>query len=74
MQKVRYLEDIHGDHNEETALVRKLTEQMQSMNGASQLLPRELISNITHGLSASELADTISHYINSDLVERKDFG
>lgn len=68
--KVRYLEDIHGDPNEETALVRKLTEQMQSMNGASQLLPRELISNITHGLSASELADTIGHYINSDLVER----
>lgn len=69
--KVRYLEDIHGDSNEETALVRKLTEQMQSMNGASQLLPRELISNITHGLSASELADTIGHYINSDLVERE---
>ena len=68
---VRYLEDIHGDPNEETALVRKLTEQMQSMNGASQLLPRELISNITHGLSASELADTIGHYINSDLVERE---
>lgn len=44
---------------------------MQSMNGASQLLPRELISNITHGLSASELADTIGHYINSDLVERE---
>lgn len=69
--KVRYLEDIHGDPNEETALVRKLTEQMQSMNGASQLLPGELISNITHGLSASELADTIGHYINSDLVERE---
>lgn len=69
--KVRYLEDIHGDPNEETALVRKLTEQMQSMNGASQLLPRELISNITHGLSASELADTFGHYINSDLVERE---
>lgn len=69
--KVRYLEDIHGNPNEETALVRKLTEQMQSMNGASQLLPRELISNITHGLSASELADTIGHYINSDLVERE---
>ena len=48
-----------------------MTEQMQSMNGASQLLPRELISNITHGLSASELADTIGHYINSDLVERE---
>ncbi len=69
--KVHYLEDIHGDPNEEIALVRKLTEQMQSMNGASQLLPRELISNITQGLSASELADTIGHYINSDLVERE---
>lgn len=44
---------------------------MQSMNGASQLLPRELISNITNGLSASELADTIGHYINSELVERE---
>ena len=44
---------------------------MQSMNGASQLLPRELIANITNGLSASELADTIGHYINSELVERE---
>lgn len=69
--KVRYLEDIHGDQNEEIALVRRITEQMQSMNGASQLLPRELISNITNGLSASELADTIGHYINSELVERE---
>ena len=41
------------------------------MNGASQLLPRELIANITNGLSASELADTIGHYINSELVERE---
>ena len=44
---------------------------MQSMNGANQLLPRELIANITSGLSASELADTIGHYINSELVERE---
>ena len=30
-----------------------------------------MISNITNGLSASELADTIGHYINSELVERE---
>lgn len=69
--KVRYIEDIRGDENEETALVRKITEQMQSINRNVQLFPREIFSNISQGLSASELADTIGHYINVDLSERQ---
>ncbi|MBP3276895.1 MULTISPECIES: endopeptidase La [Kandleria] len=69
--KVEYLEDVFGDENEETALVRKITEQMQFINRTAGLFPRELFANISQGLSASELADAIGHYMNIDLNERQ---
>lgn len=65
------INDIHGDENEEIALVRKISSQMQYMNRNVQLLPRELLSNITQGLSAGELADTIGHYMNIEIHERQ---
>ncbi|WP_281678927.1 endopeptidase La [Eggerthia catenaformis] len=65
------INDIHGDENEEIALVRKISSQMQYMNRNVQLMPRELLSNITQGLSASELADTIGHYMNIEIHERQ---
>ncbi len=69
--RVKYLEDIPGDPNEETALVRKITEQMQYINRNVNLFPRELYANISQGLSASELADAIGQYMNIDLNERQ---
>lgn len=68
---VKVLDDIRGDVNEETALVRRVTDQMQSISRNVQLFPRELFNNISQGLSAGELADTIAHYINIDLEERQ---
>ena len=65
------INDIHGDENEEIALVRKISSQMQYMNRNVQLMPRELLSNITQGLSAGELADTIGHYMNIEIHERQ---
>ena len=65
------INDIHGDENEEIALVREISSQMQYMNRNVQLLPRELLSNITQGLSAGELADTIGHYMNIEIHERQ---
>lgn len=69
--RVRYVEDIPGDENEEKALVRKITEQMQYINRNANLFPRELYANITQGLSASELADAIGQYMNIELEERQ---
>lgn len=69
--KVKYLEDIHGDKTEEIALVRKLTEQMQSMNKNLQMFPREVFSSLSQGMSASALADTIGQYINVELQTKQ---
>lgn len=69
--KTKYLEDISGDKNEEIALVRKVSAQMQSMNRNLQMFPREVFSNISQGMTASALADTIGQYINIELPTKQ---
>lgn len=69
--KTKYLEDIHGERTEEIALVRKVSDQMQNMNKNLQMFPREVFSNLSQGMSASELADTIGQYINVELTTKQ---
>lgn len=68
---VNVLEDQAGDHNEELAYVRKITEQMQTMSKNMQSFPREVLTTLSQGLSASELADTVGQYINIELPIRQ---
>lgn len=70
--KTKYLEDIHGDHVEEIALVRKITDQMQSMHKNLQVFPREVFASLSQGMSASALADTIGQYINVELKTKQE--
>ena len=67
----KYLEDIPGDKNEEIALVRKVSSQMQSMSKNLQMFPREVFANLSQGMSASALADTIAQYINVELKTKQ---
>lgn len=67
----KYLEDIPGDKNEEIALVRKVSSQMQSMSKNLQMFPREVFANLSQGMSASALADTIGQYINVELKTKQ---
>lgn len=69
--KTKYLEDIHGDRTEEIALVRKITDQMQTMHKNLQIFPREVFSSLSQGMSASALADTIGQYINVELPTKQ---
>ena len=69
--KTKYLEDIHGDRAEEIALVRKLTDQMQTMHKNLQVFPREVFFFFSQGMSASALADTIGQYINVELKTKQ---
>ena len=69
--KVKYLEDIVGDRTEELALVRKVTDQIQSMNRNLHMFPREVFANLSQGMSASALADTIGQYINIELPTKQ---
>ena len=69
--KVKYLEDVVSDPTEEIALVRKVSEQMQSMNRNLQMFPREVFANLSQGMSAGALADTIGQYINVELPTKQ---
>ena len=69
--KTKYLEDIHGDRTEEIALVRKITDQMQTMHKNLQVFPREVFASLSQGMSASALADTIGQYINVELKTKQ---
>ncbi len=69
--KTRYLEDIIGDKNEEVALIRKISDQMQSMSKNLQMFPREVFSNISQGMKPSALADTIGQYINVEIATKQ---
>lgn len=69
--KTKYLEDIHGDRAEEIALVRKITDQMQTMHKNLQVFPREVFTSLSQGMSASALADTIGQYINVELKTKQ---
>ena len=65
------LEDTYGDKNEELALVRRISDQMQSMNKKLQMFPKEIFSTLSQGMSASALADTIGQYIQLELNVRQ---
>ncbi|MGX8680875.1 MAG: LON peptidase substrate-binding domain-containing protein, partial [bacterium] len=69
--KVRYVDEVVSDPYEVTALVRAITEQVQSLSRNNQLYSRELYSSISKGLSGGELADTIGHYSDIELSERQ---
>ena len=69
--KTKYLEDILGDRAEEIALVRKITDQMQTMHKNLQVFPREVFASLSQGMSASALADTIGQYINVELKTKQ---
>ncbi len=68
---VAYLNDQAGDKIEETALVRKLSSQIQSMNKYTRVFPREIVMSFSNNLPASMLADSIAQYIQIELKTRQ---
>lgn len=69
--RVAYLNDQAGDKIEETALVRKLSSQIQSMNKYTRVFPREIVMSFSNNLPASMLADSIAQYIQIELKTRQ---
>lgn len=71
MSQVQILEDIHGDTNEEVALVRKTTSYFEQAKRNMPHIPRESLALLANGTSASLLADTIAQYLPIDLQRRQ---
>ncbi|WZU02735.1 LON peptidase substrate-binding domain-containing protein [Erysipelothrix sp. D19-032] len=67
---VELLEDIIGSENEEIALIRRITSEIEKVSAANITIPTELINQLTLGVSPSQLSDQFAQYFPLQ-VERK---
>ena len=67
------LNDVTGDTNEELALVRRVTENMETLATAVPSLPRDVRMALAKGVPAYRLADTIAQYLPLTLEKKQNF-
>ncbi len=58
------LEDIQENANETAVIVRNILEQIEQLPSLSRSFPRQVVSQLTKGLTPSELGDTLATYLN----------
>lgn len=54
--------DVAGDPMEETALIRRISKEFETMTLTVKTFPAEVIAQLTRGVSAPELADQFAQY------------
>ena len=59
---IRTIEDIKGDAMEEMALIRRIAKEIESIASNNNRLPKEIIVQLTKGVSAQQLADQFAQY------------
>lgn len=64
------LEDKEGNTDEELALVRRISSEIENASVANFSIPNEIITQLTMGISASSLSDQFAQYFPLQL-ERK---
>lgn len=67
---VTALEDVIGEENEEMALVRRITNEIEQVSVQNITIPTEIVNQLTMGVSASQLSDQFAQYFPLQL-ERK---
>ena len=67
---VELLEDISGSAEEELAMVRRISSEIEKIASANVQIPQELINQLTMGISASQLSDQFAQFFPLQ-VERK---
>ncbi|MFA5421274.1 MAG: endopeptidase La [Bacilli bacterium] len=58
------LEDVQENPNETAVIVRNILEQIELLPSLSRSFPRQVISQLSKGLTPSELTDTLATYLN----------
>ncbi len=59
---VKTVEDIKGDAMEEMALIRRIAKEIETIAANNNRLPKEIIIQLTKGVSAQQLADQFAQY------------
>ncbi len=62
---------IYGDKNEEIALIRTLAQTIEDLGKTSNDIPKNVITQLSKGVSALELADMIAHYLPLSLEKKE---
>ncbi len=57
------MQDIVGDRNEEVAIVRAIIQILEGQNGLALNMPKNLINQLSKGISAPDLADVLANYM-----------
>lgn len=68
---IKVLTDEFGDKNEEIALVRQLIKTVQEIGNINKILPKSVVNQLTQGMSAVELADTVGNYLPTSLEKKQ---
>ncbi len=66
------LETVNGDATQEMVLVRKLAKSLEDLTPQLPGMPKDLLANLSNGLTASELSDTISAYFPAPFVVKQE--
>lgn len=64
------IDDILGDKNEETRLVRNIVNQIENSPFLGRDIPKAALDSLGRGGSAAEIADTLSAYLPFPLSEK----
>ncbi len=65
------LADVEGDHKVEVALVRSLISSLEGMQDVAVNMPKNLISQLSKGVSATELSDALANYLPMTIDQKQ---
>lgn len=65
------IEDVIGDHNEEIALVRNILSAIDGNYNASVNIPKNVIAELSKGVSAIDLANTVATYLPMSVSQKQ---
>ncbi|MFA5480922.1 MAG: endopeptidase La [Bacilli bacterium] len=65
------LEDLNNEPNETAIIVKNVLEQLEQVPSVSRNFPRQVVNQLSKGLSAGELADTLATYLNMPTDQRQ---
>jgi ATP-dependent Lon protease len=63
MARGQVMNDIDGDHKVEVALVRNIIQNLESMQLVSTRLPKEVIAQLSKGVSAADITDMLANLL-----------
>ncbi len=68
---ITLLDNIHGNHEEEVALVKTIINQLEGSTSLGTVFPLEVVRQLSQGVNATLLTDQFSQYFQMDQETRQ---